>query len=98
MSYIDVARERLAREMPELDEGLLDLYTLLVFTRGWQVSNEDVHDARSIWRSRRVPDHSSLVPFHELEGAVQHLETPFADAIAKVAASLREDLDGRYSG
>jgi hypothetical protein len=89
MTYIDVARERLAREMPGLDSQLLDLYTLLVLVKGPEVTNEDVHDAWSVWRSRTNPDHHSLIPFDELERAIQNLDTPYAEAIAKVAASLR---------
>jgi len=96
MSYIDKARERLAYELPGTSNVLLDLYTLLVFTRGWMVTSEDVHDAWAIWRSRTDPSHRSLVPFCELDEEVQALDVKYADAIAKVAASLREDLDGRF--
>lgn len=98
MTYVEEARRRLLSELPELegDEGLLDLYAVLVFTRGWRVTPEDVHDAWALWASRKNPGHPSIVPFCELDEAVQGLDEPFADAIATVAASMREFLEGRY--
>lgn len=89
MSYIDVARERLAHELPGLDKPLMDLYTLLVLVKGQDVTLRDVHDAWAVWRSRTDPEHRSLVPFKELSEEVQELDRKYADAIARVAASLR---------
>lgn len=88
MNYIDEAREFLAKELPDLEESLLDLYTLLVLTQGVNTTRESVHDAWAVWRSRTDPKHRSVVPFGELCPDVQALDAPYADAIVRVAERL----------
>jgi hypothetical protein len=90
MTYIDEARDRLSTELPGLDYPLLDLYTLLVLTRGESATLEDVHDAWSVWRTRTQPDRRSIVPFKELTPEVQELDRKYLQAIIYVAITLRQ--------
>lgn len=88
MTYIDEARDRLSAELPGLDYLLLDLYTLLVLTRGERATLEDMHDAWSVWRARTRPDHRLIVPFKELTPEVQELNRKYLQAIIYVAVTL----------
>ena len=87
MNYIVEVKKRLheALNMEEAYLGLLDVYALLVFTKGKDCTSEDVHDAWSIWQNRTQPDHKSLIPFNELTKEVQELDDQYRDAIIKVA-------------
>lgn len=93
MTYIEKAREILVAKLADqMDDGpLMDLYLLLVFTRGEATTLEDVHDAWAIARSRTRPDHRSIIPFGELTVAVQELDREFVEAIAETA----KELEGR---
>lgn len=73
------------------DEGLDQLfasYALLALSRGGDVSNEDVHDAWSVWATQFDPENESLVPYEDLSSAVQDEDTIFRDAIRKIARML----------
>lgn len=87
MTYIETIQEELKEALVdiELDKGLLDLYTLLVLTKGEDTTLEDVHDAWAIWRQTSKPDHESLVPFRQLSQEVQELDRPFVEAIQSVS-------------
>lgn len=87
-NYIDEVRVRLFAELPGISDELLDLYALLVLTRGQNTTLEDIHDAWSVWRSHTRPDHKSLVPFKELTPEVQELDRKYCAAVIYVAASL----------
>lgn len=65
----------------ELDGDLLRLYALLALVKGGDTSLRDVHDAWAIWRNQTAPGHRSLVPFDDLDEAVQELDRPYMDAI-----------------
>jgi hypothetical protein len=88
MNYIDEARIRLRIELPGIDDDLLDLYVLLILTRGQNTTLEDIHDAWSVWRSRTQPDHRSVVPFKELAPDVQELDRKYAKAVIYVALTI----------
>ena len=49
MNYIDTLADRLWEKLPGLPEELINLYVLLVVTKGVNTSLENVHDAWSIW-------------------------------------------------
>ena len=66
-------------------EDLLDVYALLVFTVGENCTNENIHDAWSIWQSKTAPNHRSIFPFNELTKEVQDLDSKYRDAVIKVA-------------
>lgn len=86
MTYLDPVRDELARQLPGLDEGLLDLYTLLAFVKGRHVTCEDVHDAWSVWMRRRNPGHRSLQLFDDLDADVQAKDDLYVQAIKKAVA------------
>lgn len=88
MSYVEDAREALRIRLPGIQEDLLDLYTLLVFTRGDETTLEDVHDAWSVWRHRTDPEHRSIIPFSGLTREVQELDRKYAEAIRLTARFL----------
>lgn len=84
-NYVDTVVWRLAAALPGCDIELLRLYALLALVRGADVTNEDVHDAWSVWTAASRPEHRSLVPFAELAPDVQELDTKYAEAIRSVA-------------
>ncbi len=69
------------------DPALLRLYALLVFSKGWETTLEDVHDAWSLWRMESDPGHRSLIPFDQLTPEVQELDRAYMEAIHEVAAN-----------
>lgn len=81
MSYLDPVRDFLDEQLPGIEPELLDLYTLLAFVKGKDVTREDVHDAWALWRRRTRPDHRSLIPFSELNVAVQELDEKYVQVI-----------------
>ncbi len=87
MNYIQKIKQDLQKEynFPEEYIGLLDVYALLVLIKGEKCTNEDVHDAWSIWQNKTQPEHRSLIPFNELTKEVQDLDTEYRDAIIKVS-------------
>jgi hypothetical protein len=73
------------------DDGLDQLfasYALLALSKGVDTSNEDVHDAWSVWATQFDPQNRSLVPFDELSAENQAQDTIFRNAIRKAAKAL----------
>lgn len=87
MNYIRTARDLLAKKI-DVDERLLDLYTLLVFVTGDKTDLADVHDAWAVWRDRTDPTHKSLVPFAELSPETQELDRKYVEAIRETAKEV----------
>ena len=87
MNYIQKARSILAAKI-DVENDLLDLYTLLVFTKGIDCELIDVHDAWAIWRNNSNPSHKSLIPFSELTPEVQELDREYAEAIQQTAQEI----------
>ena len=85
MNYIESVRAAIERESPGLEPELLDLYTLLALARGMAVTQEDVHNAWAVWRSRSNPFHRSIIPFDELEADVQALDELYRLAVSQAA-------------
>lgn len=85
MNYIQKTIELLKEEIPDCDNDLLGLYSLLVLSKGINTSLEDVHDAWAIWRNVTNPKHKSLIPFSELSTEVQDLDEKYMKAIHKVS-------------
>lgn len=93
MTYLDrTAREIKDRVPPELlpDEPRLDdlfrLYALLAQVKGKDVTEEDVHDAWSLWMLGKDGDHESIKPYQDLDAATRREDRPFVEAIRAVAA------------
>ena len=91
MNYIDKIKSMLDQEM-SMGEGyksLLDHYALLVLTVGESCTQENVHDAWSVWQAGISTEHRSLKPFAELTKEVQELDEPYRVAIVKVSKIFR---------
>jgi hypothetical protein len=85
MNYVDEIVKQLEERLDDCEVDLLRLYALLVLVIGPDVSERDVHDAWSVWRTATKPDHSALVPFDQLTREAQDLDTPYAEAIIAIA-------------
>lgn len=87
MNYIHKIKGMLAARLPDCEPGLINVYALLVLVAGRTVDEENVHDAWSVWRNLKRPDHPSLIPFVGLDRDVQELGAPYAAAIRDVAST-----------
>lgn len=93
MNYIQKIQNLLEEELKMKGtpyEGLLETYSLLVLIVGKNCTNEDIHDAWSIWQNKTEPKHRSLIPFNELTKNVQDLDEPYRQAVIKVAKLIRK--------
>ena len=61
------------------------IYALLMRAKGEAVTREDVHDAWSVWAAHVQGEHRSMIPFEELDPAVQELDERYVQAIHAVA-------------
>ena len=95
MIYTNKIREELNKEL-QMEfthyEGLLDVYTLLVLVKGKKCTNENVHDAWSIWQNNIDQEHRSLIPFKELTKEVQDLDSKYRDTIIKVSETFANKI------
>jgi len=80
MNYIQKTKKILSKKI-DVENDLLNLYTLLVFSKAGNATLEDIHDAWSIWRNETNPDHKSLIPFSELTAEVQEMDREYTEAI-----------------
>ena len=87
MNYVQKVKVELSKKI-DVESDLLDLYTLLVFTKGVECTWEDVHDAWSIWKNQIDPQHKSLIPFDELKYEVAELDEKYAKAIIATAKKI----------
>jgi hypothetical protein len=87
MNYIQAARGVLSKKI-DVEDDLLDLYTLLVFVTGGDTEFEHVHDAWAIWRNKTNPSHKLLLPFSDLSGETQQLDRKFVKAIQETAREI----------
>lgn len=90
MNYIQRVREILAKKV-EVENDLLDLYTLLVFTTGTRTGLAHVHDAWAIWKAKTNPTHKSLIPFSDLSEETQELDRKYVEAIRETAKEVGND-------
>ena len=89
-NYIREIKHKLDNILKMKDcDGLLELYTLLVFTVGENCTNKHIHDAWSIWQDITEPHHKSLIPYEELSEDVQDLDSEYRDAVIKVAKLIK---------
>ncbi len=90
-NYIEMVALMLREELGETykcENDLLYLYVLLVLVKGRSTTNEDVHEAWAVWKTRFNPHHKSLIPFEELTEEVQNYDIPYRDAILRTAERL----------
>ncbi len=88
MNYIQKAKKLLATKI-DVENDLLDLYTLLLFTKGVNCQLIDVHDAWSVWRNNTKPEHVSIIPFEELTFEIQEMDREYTEAIQETAKILK---------
>ncbi len=84
MNYIDTVKTELGARL-DIENDLLDLYTLLVFVKGENCTLEDIHDAWAIWENNTNEKHKSIVPFKELSKDVQELDREYMEQVRIVA-------------
>lgn len=81
-------RPRSQAKPPKQDMPLYRMYALLALAKGEATTAEDVHNAWSSWIAGLNPQHRSLIPFDELDEAVQRLDEPYVAAIHAAARGL----------
>lgn len=70
---------------------LLNMYAVLVLTKGEDTTDEDVHDAWSASENTFGNiNHRSIIPFDELTKEVQKLDEPYTEAIRQVARQIKK--------
>jgi hypothetical protein len=95
-NYIEELAAKIRAQVDPADlpaDGLDQLfasYALLALSKGVEVSNEDVHDAWSVWATQFDPDSKSLVPFDELSTETQAQDTVYREAIRDAAKTLSD--------
>lgn len=87
----EVLRETFEENILVVDDSLLDLYTLLLLTKGLKTTNKDVHEAWAIYTNQINPRHKSLIPFEDLTKEVQDLDTPYTETIKDAFIKLIPD-------
>lgn len=93
VNYLQSLADAVRRELPDAElpkdeaESLLLLYGLLVALKGVEVTDEDVHDAWTAWKTLLGADHGSMVPFDQLDDDTRASDAPFTEAIRRAAAS-----------
>lgn len=96
-NYVQRAKAALVAELEQIGSSvpgkpdLLNMYTLLLLSKGCGVSREDVHNA---WAVRHVDiraDHRSLVPYAELPEHVQAKD----DKYVRVIVQAHEVIHGK---
>lgn len=88
MNYIQKAKQILSSKI-DVENDLLNLYTLLVFTKGIDCENIDVHDAWSVWRNETNPEHKSIIFYGDLTPEVQQMDEEYTKAIRETAFDLK---------
>lgn len=91
MNYIQTVIELLDEKLDLKTtpyEKLLDVYALLVLTVGENCTQENIHDAWSVWQNKIDDSHRSLIPFADLAKEVQALDEKYRLAVVEVAKKL----------
>jgi hypothetical protein len=87
LNYVETVRSQIAKVLPdEKYEDLVDLYTLLALIFGSSVTEEDVHNAWSVWKNNNDPDHRSIVGFRLLPVQDQVRDTKYVEIIREAVA------------
>ena len=91
MTYLDAVADAIKKEVPvdampsEDTTDLFRLYALLLLAKGDSVTRSDVHNAWVAWMASRGERHSSMRPFDELPDETKAEDSPFVNAIRRVA-------------
>ncbi|WP_263168584.1 hypothetical protein [Streptomyces sp. SCSIO ZS0520] len=98
MTYLDALASLIrsclpAHAAPPADcDDLFRIYAVLLRAKGEQVTDEDVHDAWSAWMQSIDSGHKALVPYHDLDAAIQAFDAPYAEAIRTAARRVSQGL------
>lgn len=84
MNYVEEVEKILSSKII-VNKHLMNLYVLLVLTKGVDVTLKDVHDAWAIDKNMKFKEHRSLKPFYELDYEVQIKDLKHANAIKETA-------------
>ena len=91
-TYIDKITEEVARRTNIKNRNLVNLYALLVLTKGEGITLQDVHDAWSMDMNFRPRtdrcyghDHLSLVPFDALSADVKGKDQKYVEILRNIA-------------
>jgi hypothetical protein len=85
VNYVQEKIDAFRELHPKLDERLVDLYVLLSLIKGDSVTQEDIHDAWSVWKNKIRPDARSLIPFDQLSPEIQQLDQKYVDSIKHIS-------------
>ena len=89
MNYIQKVKKILYKELGfDIEDDLMNMYALLVLSKGQKCTMEDVHDAWSIWKNKKMPEHRSLIPFKELSKKVQEYDIEYMNAIINTSIKI----------
>lgn len=98
ITYIDTVANKIATEANIKNRSLLQLYTLLVLTKGENITLEDVHDAwatsmnfRPVTPNCYGHEHKSIVPFDQLSEETQNKDVKFVKKLQKIAKDLKSN-------
>lgn len=87
-NYIQILKEEVQMKM-KVNKNLLELYTLLILTKGEDTTLSDVHDAWSIDKNRTFPEHWSIVPFEKLSKETQEKDQYYLDIIKSISRKIK---------
>lgn len=84
-----ILEEELNQELPEV---LFSCYLSLACTSastGTPITNEEIHDAWSIWKNTVDSSHVSIIPYNQLSIEIQELDAPYTDAVNRAADRIK---------
>jgi len=90
--YLNALAAEIKAEIPDSllpadsTEALFLSYAVLALAKGAAVDASDVHNAWVAWMLGRGLHHESMVPYDELPPMVRNEDSPFVEAIRRVAA------------
>lgn len=90
-TYVQKAKRLLKAELGRkyyCPDGLLDLYVLLVLSKGNLTSMRDVHDAWATFTNADWPEHKNIVGFSDLTDETKMLSAPYRKAIGRAALRM----------
>lgn len=96
-SYLEEVAALIRSELPKEaapplnSDSLFLLYAVLLRAKGERVTSADVHDAWSAWALQVDPEHSSIVPYGDLDRETQRQDEPYVLAIHRAARRANRD-------
>ena len=85
----EILKQELSEELPEvLFFNYLSLACASAST-GTPITNEEIHDAWSIWKNTVDNTHASIIPYNQLSIEIQELDAPYTDAINRAADRIK---------